>query len=267
MVTGQQLNFAVPASEAIKLLARASNAPVQQVVAASTNRPRYGGHATLNDAYAAINEHDLKGAFAILESLQPAQKDNPDYWYALGVTHFQMQNFDQALSCGQQALDLKHDHAQAVRLCAESHASLKQYHEAADEFRRAAQLGQKDVVLYRDAGMVQCELGDFAQAERFEQYAIKLDEDSAPSYRALAMVQHRAGRTADGIKTLQLAIERMPGEASLYLDLGILQASAGQVPSARASWQKVIALDPKSPAATEAKGQLKRLAVTLTPTR
>ena|SRR5437764_76377 len=86
--------------------------------------------------------------------------------------------------------------------------------------------------------------GDYEEALRRFQIAIKLDENSAPGYYGTACVYNAQGKFDDAIKFYREALKRDPLYPDTYADLGYALMAKQQYPEAVQMLDKAIELDP-----------------------
>ena len=86
--------------------------------------------------------------------------------------------------------------------------------------------------------------GDYDEALRRFQIAIKLNENSAPGYYGIAYVYSIQGKFDDAIKFYREALKRDPLHADTYANLGYALMARERYPEALQMLEKAIELDP-----------------------
>lgn len=86
--------------------------------------------------------------------------------------------------------------------------------------------------------------GDYEEALRRFQIAIKLDENSAPGYYGIACIYSAQGKFDDSIKFYREALKRDPLYPDTYANLGYALMAKQQYPEALQMLDKAIELDP-----------------------
>ncbi|MBX3269280.1 MAG: fused MFS/spermidine synthase [Sandaracinaceae bacterium] len=98
--------------------------------------------------------------------------------------------------------------------------------------------------------------GDGERAERALSEALALDPRHRDARAALGALRYRAGRWDEAAQTLREGTRYHPLEASLWFDLAQAERRAGRAAEARASLDRVLAIDPDDDAARAARAAL-----------
>jgi tetratricopeptide (TPR) repeat protein len=91
--------------------------------------------------------------------------------------------------------------------------------------------------------------------------AITLDPTLAEAYRDRGIARYQAGDTLGAIADLQAAVQHEPRDFAAFETLSHIAEAREDWKSAYAAWQKVMALDPKTPGGTDRLNELKRKAL------
>jgi Flp pilus assembly protein TadD len=81
----------------------------------------------------------------------------------------------------------------------------------------------------------------------------------ADAYNDLGLALFYAGRSAEALQVLEQGAAQNAGFQRIWLTLGFVRLQAGRNDTARAAFERCIAIDPGSPIATEARRFLERL--------
>lgn len=111
--------------------------------------------------------------------------------------------------------------------------------------------GTPAVTLLMSRGLRELKAG--ANADAIEDFndAVTLQPDLAEGYRRLAMARYAAGDTKGAIEDLALAVQHEPRDFLAYRTLTDIFKSQQNWKGAYDAWQKVLAIDPKTPGAHE----------------
>lgn len=120
-----------------------------------------------------------------------------------------------------------------------------------------ASLGACCAAFAQDAGVTQemqlgaqaMQSGNFPEAERQFQSAIKMDPQFASGYLDLGLAQVRQGKTEQAVKTLQAAVRLDPKLSGAHMFLGIAEYQLHQLDAACADLKQEVALQPNRPEA------------------
>jgi tetratricopeptide (TPR) repeat protein len=116
--------------------------------------------------------------------------------------------------------------------------------------------GTPAVTLLMSRGLRELKAGDTASAIEDFGDAVTLEPDLAEGYRQLALARYTAGDTKGAIEALALAVQHEPRDFLAFKTLTDISESRGDWKGAYEAWEKVLAIDPKTPGAEE---RLKRL--------
>ena len=111
--------------------------------------------------------------------------------------------------------------------------------------------GTPAVTLLMSRGLRELKAGDNADATEDFGDAVTLQPDLAEGYRQLAMARYAAGDTKGAIEDLALAVQHEPRDFLAYRTLTDIFESQQNWKGAYDAWQKVLAIDPKTPGAQE----------------
>ncbi len=121
--------------------------------------------------------------------------------------------------------------------------------------------GSPAVTLLMLRGLHDLKAGSNNEAEQDFDAAIALDPNLAEAYDQRALARFRQGRTADAIRDIQEALKREPRDFLAYRQLAEIAESRQDWAGAYAAWQKLMALDPKTPGGERKLKDLRRRAL------
>lgn len=251
-IDGQNLNFAVPASQVRQLVSHRGE--VQKFASAGAlDSSQAGAFAAV---WTAIDQRQFATASKLLSAMRSEQKDNPVYWVASGFLHNELNNAALAIESFRAALRIDSDLEPAWFGLGEAYRRAKRNAEAIDAFKAAAKLKPRDARAYIGAGYAAGDMKDIDRSieffEKAEQYSPENPEPYA--YGGILYLQRKQYEHA--IASCQKAVSLKPDYAYGYLCLGMVYECAGRHPEAVAAWQNAIRFDPFSPAAKAARGLL-----------
>ena len=281
----QNLNFAVPSERVRRLLSAkgvsrplSSVSPPRKAPAPSPGRPVLDAH---DEVALLIDAKDYSQAMVVLREIQAKNQNSPRYWCLLGkVQESGFGNFDVAEDAYRRAIKLKpsYEHAHERLGLMLSHRGRGS--EAIECFRTLAKLNPKSPAGHRGAGIACQQMGDHTQALAYFDWAMKLkapddthllrgeslyhlgrDEEALSAFKiglralpnsslglnGIADVHYRAGRTTDAKRSYGDVLRLYPKNGHAHLQLGRIAHKEGDVASARLSWEKAMAGDPRGP--------------------
>lgn len=132
-----------------------------------------------------------------------------------------------------------------------AHLSLKQIPEAEAAFRRAVELREDWSLALATLGSLLVQNGEFAEAEPLLTKAIKLDEQNYPAYSAMAELRLRTNADQSSLRELLLSLTNLTTgkanpPASTWAARAAIENRLGDIPSARTSVERALAIEPKS---------------------
>jgi tetratricopeptide (TPR) repeat protein len=203
----------------------------------------------------------------------------------LGLAHFELRRFDEALDCHQRALDRWAEvgdiWGQGITLMnlGNDCTVLRRLDEALDHYQNALALAREindrrlECIVLNNLGEAYRELGRHTEALDHQQKALALfreigdPRNQGHALNGLGQTCHNMGRTADAIDhfrqalTVRREIGDQWGQAESLAGLATAMLDAGQPDAARQSWQAALAIfaDLGDPQADEIRAQLDKL--------
>lgn len=251
-IDGQNLNFAVPASQVRQLIVQRGE--IQKLATAGAlDSTQAGAFAAV---WSAIDQRQFGTASRLLSSMRSEQKDNPVYWIASGFLHNELNDAALAIDAFKSALKIDSSLEPAWFGLGEAYRRARRNAEAIEAFKSAAKLKPRDARAYIGAGYAAGDMKDIDRSIEFFEKAEKYSpENPEPyAYGGILYVQRRQYEQA--IESCQKAVSLKPDYAYGYLCLGMVYECASRHPEAVAAWQNAIRFDPFSPAAKAARGLL-----------
>ena len=121
--------------------------------------------------------------------------------------------------------------------------------------------GTPAVTLLMARGLRDLKAGANQEAERDFDSAVTLDPNIAEAYDQRATARFRQGKVADAIRDIQEALKREPRDFLAWRQLAEIAEARQDWPGALAAWQKLMALDPKTPGGDAKLKELRRRAL------
>lgn len=109
------------------------------------------------------------------------------------------------------------------------------------------QAGSPAVTLLMARGLRDLKAGANQEAEQDFDSAVALDPNLAEAYDQRARARFQQGKFVDAIQDIQEALKREPRDFLAYRQLAEIAEARRDWAGALAAWQKLIALDPKTP--------------------
>ncbi len=198
----------------------------------------------LAEAYRAQGNYAL--ATPIYDEVQKATPTNPEPAYLSGVAYFQANKLAEARQSFRKALQLSPKFFPALNALVDLEVSDGQVPVArklADDF--LAQNPQNIDALAL-VGRVQMQQGDNAGAEATLLKAISMKPDMTTPYYLLARLYLATNQQDKAMSNIQEAVAKKPTDTGGQILIGILQEQKKDYAAAKSSYEKVLAIDPKS---------------------
>ena len=162
-----------------------------------------------------------------------------------------------AMKLYSEAIALNPNHADAHWRQAIAFANSQQMEEANGAFEKAIELNQSNAALYTDYGYHLYLQDRFAAAEQALRTAIRMESGDARAHNNLGLVLAATGREQEA-----LALFREAGcsEADAKSNLAFAQTMRNDLEKARATYQKVLDVDPSNSNSSKALEQLNKIA-------
>ena len=121
--------------------------------------------------------------------------------------------------------------------------------------------GTPAVTLLMSRGLHDLRAGANREAEQDFDAAIALDPDLAEAYDQRAVARFRQGRVSDAVRDIHEALKREPRNFLAWRQLAEIAEARGDWSGALSAWQKLMALDPKTPGGELKLKELRRRAL------
>ena len=126
-------------------------------------------------------------------------------------------------------------------------------------FSAAINLGNADSDLLSDRARAHAMVKDWAGADADLTKALAKDQYRADLLVLRGSARHAMGRKADALADFNQALDIDPHYADALVERGAMKAESGDAKGARADWEVILATQPKSPAADEARQRIEQL--------
>ena len=130
-------------------------------------------------------------------------------------------------------------------------------------FSAAINLGNADSDLLSDRARAYAMVKNWAGAESDLTKALARDQYRADLLVLRGSARHAMGHKADALADFNQALDMDPHYADALVERGAMKLEAGDVKGARADWQVILATQPRSPAADEARQRIEQLELNL----
>lgn len=272
--SGQNLNFAVPASWVPEIPQRVRAGWARAGLEATGEQPLGGRALALMDlgnyeAAAqvarewiqaaptdALPRHALGRAYAGLKrsddavmALRSATRLKPEFtraWLDLGTAYSVAQDDENALAAYSEAVRVDGQSAEARRGRGSALTALQRYDEAVEELHRAIDINRTYDPAWEALAVAHATEGRLDRAAAACRKGLKLNPQSAPLWYQFGLVQAQRGQAVQAIQAYEETLRLEPDQPAAVYDLGVLYAQQGDRARAREMVAKLRALDSAS---------------------
>jgi tetratricopeptide (TPR) repeat protein len=189
--------------------------------------------------------------------LQGAYPDTlPNAWNNLGLIATQEANFDEAVRCFREALQINPDHLIALDNLGNAYRQQKRWAEARQVFEHALTLSPEDPEANYSLGMIYAQQDDTQQAYDYLQKALRARPDYPEALNNLGVLYLRTGRRDPAVETFQHCIQVAPDFDQAYLNLARVHALEGNREQARSILRELLKHRPDHALAQKALAEL-----------
>jgi len=188
-IEGQNLNFAIPAEEVLRLMQSKS----------SENPPCH-----------------------FSESLETAET-----LYSAGESYYAAKDYEKALDYYQKAIRKNPQFAEAHCRIGEVHFDLEHYEESSEAFRKAIQNKENFHEAYCELGAAYIKLGRYREAAEAYTQSIRIKPDYIYAYRGLGMAYFTMGRVEEAVNVCIKAIQVAPDDFEFHHNLAVAYRELG----------------------------------------
>jgi type IV pilus assembly protein PilF len=201
---------------------------------------------------------------AALKELLEAEKkypNDPMISNSLGLAYLAKERPELAVDHFKKAVKLQPDFSSAINNLGNAYLRLNQWDAAIEQFQSLS-----DDLIYAtphypltNIGFAYYNKGEFGNAEKYYQEALKLQPKFIIALRGLGRTYLKMGEVAKAQEVLFEAISSEPDFTPAYIDLAKSYQMSGETEKAKNAYQHVIRTAPESPFAKEAQNALKEL--------
>jgi cytochrome c-type biogenesis protein CcmH/NrfG len=232
---GQALNFAVPSTAAVKLLATASNKPLLFAQAARAGGERDEEFLRSDEYRVALAAESAENWVEMLKAAQALAARFPNRAATqgcLGKAYAQLGLLDDAVRALKQAIKIKPDYAEAWRNLGFAYGKQDRCSEAIAAYQEAIKLKPNLARTWTSLGTCYLRQSMPNDAIAALNQAIKLDPNDSSAWLALGGAYLTQINYSDAINALQQSVKLAPDSTESWFLLGLACWSSGHKPQA-----------------------------------
>ncbi len=240
---GQSVNFAIP-SERISQLQSGSLLSLSDLVAASGRNKRAKAVQYFRDGLSFLSKDDCEKALPYFEKAVESDSNYAEAWAQSGFCREKLGRHSEAIEASKKAV--------ALRPSAESYFNiglanyyLKQYREAAENYRQAIRLDPYNAAdAYYALGLVYRDWGRAEEEIQAYKAAIRLRQDYTSAYERLGARYLKSKKFTEAIETFKQLAVMKPADANARNNIGEAYLELGKFAEAVEAFQQAIQLKP-----------------------
>ena len=192
-----------------------------------------------------LQEEEAPTLQGLQEPPVPSAFDSTTY-YERGRTSYEAGQYEKAIECFDQALELDPEFADAYTF--RGLAYYKQWYldEAIDDYDKAVSLNPQDYYSRHNRGLAYYHQGRYEDAIEDQNIAIEVDPQSVSAYTFRGLAYYYLGRYAEAISDFKKAIDLDPQSYDGYWNRGLAHYELAQYEEAIEDFNMAIHLDPRS---------------------
>ena len=239
LVSGQNLNFAIPSRYLTELLTEST--PAKPL--AEDNRS-ISAETYLTWGNTKYDLGDYKGAIADYDIAIRLNPDDATAYNSRGIAKSMLGQHFAAIADYDIAIHLNPDDAKAYNNRGNAKYQLGQYFAAIADYDIAIRHNPDHATAYYNRGLAKRNLGQYFAAIADFDIAIRLKPDYAKAYNGRGLAKYQLGQHFAAIADYDIAIRLNPDDATAYLNRGIPKSKLGQHSAAITDFDIAIRLKP-----------------------
>lgn len=215
-------------------------------------------HAAEMGRSEALRQADrTEAAIEVLNQLAKSHANLPDVHVALGDIQRQQENFEKAVKAYDKAITIYEEHENvnwfAYYARGIAHERLDQWEQARSDFHKALDLNpdQPQVLNYLGYSMIEQHV-NLEEALGLIEKAVRAQPQSGYIVDSLGWALFRLGRYEEAVKHMERAVELTPVDPVLNDHLGDVLWAVGRYGEARFQWQRALSFIDSSQVSTDA---------------
>jgi tetratricopeptide (TPR) repeat protein len=240
---GQSVNFAIP-SERISQLQSGALLSLSDLVAASGRNKRAKAVQYFRDGLSFLSKDDCERALPYFEKAVESDNNYAEAWAQSGFCKEKLGRHSEAIEASKKAVNLRPS-AESYFNLGLANYYLKQYREAAENYRQAIRLDPYNAadayyalgLVYRDWGRADDEIQAYKQA-------IRLRSDYSSAYERLGSRYLKSKKYPEAIEVFKQISTLKPGDANAPNSMGEAYLELGKLPEAVEAFRQAIRLKP-----------------------
>ncbi len=240
---GQSINFAIP-SERISQLQTGPLVSLSDLVVATGRNKRARAVQYFRDGLSFLSKDDCEKALPYFEKAVESDNNYAEAWAQTGFCREKLGRHSDAIDASKKAVNLRPS-AESYFNLGLAHYYLKQYREAAENYRQSIRLDPFNAadayyalgLVYRDWGRADEEIQAYKQA-------IRLKPDYVSAYERLGSRYLRAKKYSEAIEVFRQLTALKPGDANVPNSMGEAYLEMGLTSDAIERFKQAIQLKP-----------------------
>lgn len=177
-------------------------------------------------AVSLYKQGQYREAIAEFQKVLEEAPDHPDSWKYIGLSYYQLKDYNAAIAPLEKALELKRkenrNDPDLYRALGQTHTLLKEYDKALSYFETLVRIEMNVAANYYLLGVTYANLNRQEEASAAFQKSVKIDPKDSDSWYYLGVADFRGGRLIEAIAALRSGVAADPSNPEI---LGLLAES------------------------------------------
>ena len=179
-------------------------------------------------------------ALLVLPGSMVFGNDERNFYYDLGVSHYDKGKIDEAISAWEIAIIVNPEFAAAYYNLGNAYEEKGLLKEAVSAWEKVIEITPFDIDVYFNMGVAYTKRGMFREAAKIFKKAIKINPEDSEAHYSLGIVYVNTGKLDNAIEEYNYTIELRPDHAEAYYSLGNAYYDKNMLDSAHKSYKAAI---------------------------
>jgi protein O-GlcNAc transferase len=197
-------------------------------------------------ALSCLKSGKLQEAKQFYQEILKLQPDNSNALHFLGVVHYQLKQYDLAITYIKKAISLQPNYFDAYNNLGIVLQETGHFDEAISYYQQAIQVSPDSYLPYYNIGNLLSEKNQFEQAIHYFHNALQINPTLIEAYSHLGKIFDDIGQLASGIHSYQYALQLNPNLLEALINCGTLLGRQSKLDEAENYFRKALQVNPAS---------------------
>jgi len=243
LLEGQNLNFAVPAEEIVKL-EKTQTMTLNEFVVAEQKK---NGDDTQELLLAGMQfqfNHQYEEAISCFEKLTKKDPRNSFAYFEIGMCNSILERNQEAIEALQESIRIDQNYAPAHRQLGIIYVRLQRFKEAIESYKTSLRIDPDNADAHCNLGLAYASSGRHEEAIAAYKNSIRIDPDVAAAHYHLGRAYETLGRHNEAVTAFKNSIALDPEDPRPYCIMGMSYGLLGRYDEAIEAYKNSIRVDP-----------------------